>query len=267
MAIHSPVGASPSAPVSTPGERWLAVSLHGVAPHSQRPCQELLEQLAELGVPRASLLVVPRWHGVETILDRPFFLRWLGSLVEAGHEVCLHGLTHRADDLPRGVRSALIGRFYTAGEGEFYGLGLEKAESKVLEGEGMLAAAGLAARGFVAPAGLLSPASREVLRGRGFEYTVTSRHLHLLREELRIATPKVAFSTRGFLRRALSPLIGRARFAASRRKPILRISIHPDDIYEPGVRRALTSVLRQALADRTPVTYGELARAVAVSQI
>lgn len=259
MAFHSPLGAAPA------GERRLVVSFHDLAPHTQRPCQEFLLQLADLGVPRTSLLLVPRWHGMETILESPFFLRWLRSLAEAGHEICLHGLTHRAETLPRGPVSALVGRVYTAGEGELYGVGREQAEARIHEGMEILTAAGLRYRGFIAPAWLLSPAAREVLRRRDFEYTVTLRHLDLLRQDVRIAAPTVVFSTRSFLRRSLSPLVGRARFAASRRQPVLRVSVHPQDLYERGVRRALVSVLRRALADREPVTYGELARIVTPS--
>src|SRR4051812_14749641 len=232
MAIHNPLGAAPPSPS---GERWLVVSFHDLAPHTQRPCQELLMLLAELGIPRASLLAVPRWYGMETILERPFFLRWLRSLAEAGHEICL---------------------------GELPGTGRAEAEARVREGVEILAAAGLPARGLAAPAGLLGPAAREALRRRGVEYAVTLRHLDLLREDARIAAPTVAFSTRSFLRRSLSPLIGRARFAASRRQPVLRVAVHPQDLYEPGVRRALVSVLRRALEDREPVTCGELARLV-----
>jgi predicted deacetylase len=262
MAIHSPLGSAPATPA---GERWLVVSFHDLAPHTQRPCQELLMLLADLGVPRASLLVVPRWHGMETILERPFFLRWLRSLAEAGHEICLHGLTHRAETPPRSPVPALVGRVHTAGEGELYGLGREQAETRIREGMEILAAAGLAARGFIAPAWLLSPAAREVLCRRDFEYTATLRHLDLLREDVRVAAPTVVFSTRSFLGRSLSPLVGRARFAASRRQPVLRVAVHPQDLYERGVRRALVSVLRRALADREPVTYGELARIVTPS--
>lgn len=198
MAIHSPLGSVPAAP---PGERWLVVSFHGLAPHTQRPCQELLMLLAELGVPRASLVVTPRWDGLETILDRPFFLRWLRSLAEAGHEICLRP---------------------------------GQSEERVREEMELLAAAGLPARAPVPPAWLL-------------------------------AAPRVAFSTRGFLRRSLSPLAGRLRFAASRRRPILRVEVHPQDLYERGVRRALISVLRRALEDREPVTCGELARTITPS--
>jgi hypothetical protein len=75
----------------------------------------------------------------------------------------------------------------------------------------------------------------------------------------RIAAPAVVFDARNLWRRRVSPLVGRLRFAASRQAPILRIAVHPDDLYEPAVRRTLVALLREALADRIPMTYGDLA--------
>ena len=239
--ICSPVVTPPSTPPPTAGRRWLVVSFHDLAPHSQRPCQELLTQLSRLGVPQASLLVVPRWHEMESIRNRPFFHRWLLSLAEAGHEICLHGLTHQAS------------------RDEFHQIDGERAEAKVREGSELLCGLGCPPRGFVPPGWRLSPAAREVLRRRGFVYAVTLRHLDLLQENRRIAAPAVVFDARDLWHRGISPLVGRIRFAASRQAPILRIAVHPGDLYEPVVRRTLVALLREALADRVPVTYGELA--------
>ncbi len=239
--IRSPVVTPPSSSAPNAGGRWLVVSFHDLAPHSQRPCQDLLPQLAELGVPHASLLVVPRWHDMESIRDRPFFHRWLLSLTEAGHEICLHGLTHRA------------------AQGEFHRIDGERAEAKLREGAALLSGLGCPARGFVPPGWRLSPAAREALRRQGFIYTATLRHLDLLQENRRLAAPTVVFDARNLWRRMVSPLVGRLRFAASRQAPILRIAVHPGDTYEPAVRRTLVALLRESLADRTPVTYGELA--------
>jgi hypothetical protein len=209
MAIHSPSGPSVFVPASPPGDRRLVVSFHGLAPHTQRPCQELLMLLTELGVPRASLFVAPPEGDARSILECPFFLRWLRSLSEEGHEVRLGG----------------------NGAGE----------------ERTLAEAGL-------PAG-------------GVEYALAPGYLYLQREDARVAISTITFSARGFLSRVLSPLAGRARFAASRRQPILRVSVHPEDLYEHRVRRALVSLLQRALADREPVTCGELARAASPSHV
>jgi hypothetical protein len=189
MAIHNPVGPSRVPPEPSAGSRWLVVSFLGLAPHTQRPCQELLMQLAELGVPRASLLVAP--HGVEAILQRPFFLRWLRSLAVGGHEI------------------------------------------RAREGAEILAAAGV-------------PAVQDAAEPRALT---------------------LAFSTRTALHRAVSPLWAHARFAAARRQPVLRVAVHPDDLYERRVRHALVTIVQRALADRQPATDGELARAVGPSQI
>jgi len=210
MAIHSPSGPPLSEPVSPRGDRRLIVTFHDLAPHTQRPCQELLMLLAELGVPRASLFVARPEEGAGSILERPFFLRWLRSLAEEGHEVRL-----------------------AAGDGA----GEER----------MLAEAGLTAR--------------------DVEYVLAPGYLYMPRQDARVAISTITFSTRSFLGRAVSPLVGRARFAANRRQPVLSVSVHPGDLYEHRVRRALVSVLQQALADREPVTYGELVRAASPSQV
>lgn len=69
----------------------------------------------------------------------------------------------------------------------------------------------------------------------------------------------LSFSVNNAWHRITSPLMGRLRFKAARKTPVLRIDIHPDDLYERGVRRTLVALLREALRDRTPVTCGELA--------
>lgn len=246
-------GAAPAA-----AGRWLVLSFHDLAPHTQRACQELLLQTARLGVPRTSLLVVPRWYGVASLRERPFFEEWLQGLAEQGHEICLHGLTHRADGGERGWRA----RVYGGGEGEFYGIGKARAEEKVREALAEVEALGLPVRGFVAPAWLLSPEARQVLLRRGFEYTLTPGRLDLLRENRRVAAPAVVLNDRSLCRRAVSRVRARMRFALGRRAPILRISVHPGDLFNPSLRSTLLRLIERALESRTPVTYGELVERV-----
>lgn len=166
--IRSSLAAAPPAPAMKAGGRFLVVSFHGLAPHTQQPCQELLLQLTALGVPRVSLRVVPCQRGIE---ECPSFVRWLASLAEAGHEVCFH----------------------------------------------------------------CRPADPQV------------------------TAPVISFSVDSAWHRITSPLMGRFRFKAARKAAVLRIDVHPDDLYEPGVRRTLVALLHAALRDRTPVTCGELA--------
>jgi predicted deacetylase len=68
-----------------------------------------------------TLLVIPQRHG-DPAAPRPY-LRWLRRLAREGHELALHGLTHRDEGPPpRGWREHLMRRWYIAGEGEFAGL-------------------------------------------------------------------------------------------------------------------------------------------------
>ena len=76
VAATAPADTS-SAATALPVRRTLAVSFCDLAPCSQRACQEFLAQLEKVGVPRATLLLVPRWHGVEAIAERPYFARFV----------------------------------------------------------------------------------------------------------------------------------------------------------------------------------------------
>ena len=46
-------------PAPSAGGRALVVSLHDVSPRTRGACAEILRELAALGVPRCSLLVIP----------------------------------------------------------------------------------------------------------------------------------------------------------------------------------------------------------------
>lgn len=164
--LHSPIPPHAPEPPAHPG-RFLVVSFHDLAPHTERPCREFLVLLETLGAPRITLGVVSPWNRAEALEGRPFFLRFLRSLSEAGHEIRLE-------------------------------------------------------------------------------------------EEAGLPAPTVEFSSRSVWRRAASRLWARWRFARSRRAPVLQVSVHPGDVYNPAVRRTLLRLLEQSLADRTPVTRGEL---------
>lgn len=165
--LHSPIPPRDPETPADPG-RFLVVSFHDLAPHTERPCRELLVLMERLGVPRITLRVASPWHRAEVLENLPFFLRFLRSLSDAGHEIRLE-------------------------------------------------------------------------------------------EDAGVPAPTVAFSGRSVWRRAASRVWARLRFARSRRAPVLRISVHPGDVYNPAIRRTLLELVERSLADRKPVTYGELA--------
>lgn len=243
MIQETSAGPLPPSPrrIEPEGGPFLVVCFDDVAPHNQRACQEFLPQLAHAGVERVSLLLVPRWHGVESVVDRPYFGRWVRSLAETGHEICLHGHTH------------------LGAEGEFHRIGRREAEAKLAEGAALCAQLGLAISGFVPPRGRLSAEARTVLADRGFAYAVTAGGLELLTSGRRLASPAVPLTVAGSWQVPGSWIRTRLLYSARRSAPILRFNVQPCALYQPALRQTLLTLLRQALLTRLPVTCGELA--------
>jgi len=206
------------------GGPFLVVSFADVAPHTQRACQEFLPQLAQAGVSRVSLLLVPCCQGAESILGRPYFGRWMRSLVEAGHEICLHGPPHLAE-----------------------------------AGTALCAQLGVAAAGFMPPAGPLAPEARAALVAGGFAYAATASGLDLLRSGRHLPAPVVRLDAGSSWRVPDAWLRARLVYAARRGAPVLRLAVQPCALYQPALRQTLLTLVREALATRTAATCGELA--------
>lgn len=251
----------------TPGvlrERHLCVVLHDVAPARWDGCARVLRQLrrvaAQVGVAAVpvTLLVVPQLHG-DTALP-PHYLRWLRRLARAGHELALHGLTHRDESPPAAtVAERLLRRHYTAGEGEFAVIDDEGAASRIAQGQAWARANGLTMRGFVAPAWLLSAAAARAVTAAGFEYTCTLSRLIALPGAESLHAQSLVFSTRSAWRRALSLVWNTALGWHSRQAPLLRLELHPADADHPAVMRCWSRLLADALSDRQPLRLGQAA--------
>lgn len=228
-----------------PAVRTLAVTFCDLAPCSQRACQEFLAQLAKAGVPRATFLLVPRWHGVEAVGERPYFARFVRVSADAGHEICLHGHTHPEPDAPE--------------RAEFGRLDRGEAEQKLAEGAALLGDLGLPLAGFAPPGGRASAGTRAALARLGFAYAVSSQGVERLPggPVLPVATIGAGDSAWITARRVAL----RARFAAHHDAPHLGVAIHPRDLFHPALCATLFGLLREALASRAPVTLGELAAA------
>lgn len=238
------------------------VSFHDLAPHCQEVCQDVLNQLAAIGIHRATLLVTPKWHDGESIDRRPDFLDWLRERESQGHEVCLHGYTHRAESVRGGIVAQAIGRIYTASEGEFYQISYDEARCRVGSGLRLLRGIGLNVQGFVAPAWLLSGEGRKALVDEGLLYTNDLNRFLYLQTGQRIFAPSLVFSSRSGWRRWVSirwvPLWG----WLNRRVPVIRLAIHPLDWEYPVIRETIVGLAKRLQKNRAPLTYRELAQRV-----
>jgi predicted deacetylase len=203
-------------------------------------------------------MVVPRWYGGQPITDDPRFSRWLRGLESQGHEICLHGYTHQAEEVSGHVVDHAIARVYTDREGEFYQLGEDRARALISRGVHILSSAGLHPKGFVAPAWLLSKGTRKALVASELSYTTTLRHVIPTSERGRIWAPVITLSTRSRPRRAMSVAWAAAMLAVTRETPNLRVAAHPTDLDSPAGRRALADLLEAAAKDRAILTYSGL---------
>lgn len=249
---------------ATAPTRHLCVVLHDVAPARWEGCQRVLQRLraiahrAGVSLP-VTLLTVPRLHGDRQVPLR--YLAWLHHQVGRGHELALHGFTHRDDGPPpEGWRERLLRRHYTAGEGEFAALPLPAAAGRLAAAREWAQTMGLPMPGFVAPAWLLNAAARQAVAAAGFHYTCTLTRLVALPEWHAMPAPALVFSTRAPWRRAASLAWNTHLAWRARGAPLLRLELHPGDCDHAAVRRCWSHLLQAALEEgRVPLGLSQAA--------
>ena len=157
-------------------QRSLVVSIHDLAPVTRSQVEQILVRLAQRGVERCSLLVVPDYHHRGRSLADRAFTQWLDQLSALGHELVIHGFYHeRKRRAGESTQQKLITRMYTADEGEFYDLDYVEALRLMQEARSEFAVHGFHPTGFIAPAWLLGPEAQRAAIAAGFRYTTTLR--------------------------------------------------------------------------------------------
>ncbi len=241
----------------------VCVVLHDVAPSRWDGCRRVLTELrrcaSDAGVRLPlTLLVVPRMHGDAAVPPR--YVHWLRGMADAGHELALHGLTHRDEGPPpRGLGDYVLRRHYTAGEGEFAALSRCQAAERLDQGQAWARSHGLAMDGFVAPAWLLNRPSLQAVVDAGFRHTCTLTEVISLPQRQALKTPSLVFSTRAGWRRGLSLAWNTLLADCARGAPLLRLELHPGDGDHPAILRCWTNLLAEALQARTPLRLAEAA--------
>jgi predicted deacetylase len=206
--------------------RRLAVALHDVEPATYDRCALIRDWLNDLGVDRATLLVIPApdLHAFDR--RRPELAAWLEERVQAGDSIAQHGFQHR-QTRTAGAPRQLLARLQGGTAAEFPGLDAGETER----------------------AGAL----REVLTAT-FDWWAGVWTVHDGHGGLR--SPALGLGTSGPLRRALSPPLVRAGALVPSRT--IRLDLHPADFDHPRNVLALEWVLRRAHR-HAPITYDELA--------
>lgn len=243
----------------------LIVSLHDVHPGSLDAVARQRADLRAAGVRRLSLLIVPLWHHREPIEQDPRFVETISQWVAEGDEAVLHGWTHSCAGLTERPRDWFWTRVYTQAEAEFRIAGVQEARIRIATGRALFERLGWPVVGFIAPAWLLAPQTCDVLRDLGFAYTTTRTGiLPLQHRAAPIGSTSLCYSTRSGWRRVCSLLWNPPLARRQRRRPFLRISLHPGDVAHPAVWRQILRETRRGLqAGRLAVSYRDVAATAA----
>jgi predicted deacetylase len=215
------------------------VALHDVEPHSVRRCALIRDWLADLGVDRVTLLVVPAPRLRPFFQSSPELAAWLRERRDAGDAIAQHGFTHARH----------------GGRSEFPALSRVQTREKLAYGRRLLAMGGIDVRGFVAPAYATTPALRQELTA-GYDWWATPLRVRSLVGVGSGLAPVVGFDHRTRSRRIASRSV--VRVARTRARGSLRLDLHPADFDRPGDVLAIERLLRRA-EDRPAVTYDDLA--------
>ena len=246
------------------------VSLHDVSPRTREVFTAMLKELAEVGVTKTSLLVVPNHHHRGHILDDAGFCRWLEGLAKAGHEVVVHGYYHqrtsRGDET---TRQRWITNVYTMGEGEFYDLSREEAAELLARAKEDFSKLDVPApTGFIAPAWLLGWAAAGEVKKAGFLYTTYLTYVHSVAWKAYYAeknyewSQSLVYSCRNLWRRACSLLWNSSLRRRLRGSRLLRLGLHPPDRQHPLIWRQILRFAREEGAQREVVTYNDFVRRI-----
>jgi predicted deacetylase len=239
----------------------LIVSLHDAHPGSHAAIAEQIAFLAQYGIDRGSILVVPEFHHCGSVLQDKAFCEAITTWQERGHEIVLHGYFHDRQESPPDKLSTLFWtRLYTNREAEFLDLPDATARLRLERGRSLFASQGWRVRGFVAPAWLMAPNLIGLLAELGFAYTTRLREIIPLSPGVNqpAASQSLCYSTRAAWRRLGSAVWNKRLYGRLRDTNLIRLSLHPRDLEFPLLRRQIDQILRASLKRGfQPTTYGD----------
>ncbi|WP_251976823.1 DUF2334 domain-containing protein [Salinicola avicenniae] len=253
-SVNGPHGANSGA-----SDRHFALVLHDIAPETWPDYQgfvEAVDRLAErYGPIPITWLVVPDFHGRGECRESRTLRRVLDDRLARGDELTLHGYYHRDDaPTPRTPRDYYMRRIYTW-EGEFYSLDAQRAGTLLDRGIAQFDACGWPHGGFVAPAWLMSPGTRQALAERPFRYTSNPQHLYRLPSFTPIEAPSIVWSARSAWRRGMSRVVSNLQYRRAREAPLMRLALHPVDMRHRSSHDYWLQLVERLLqSGRQPVT-------------
>jgi predicted deacetylase len=233
----------------------LLVSLHDVSPLTLADCEAAWALLAASGLEAnvLTVLVVPFHEGKAPLDGDAATVRFLRGLADAGATLVMHGLTHRMPGRAWTPAGFVRGHVFARGQGELLRASADEAARALDEGAAILRRAGLAsaARAFVPPAWLLSPAARDVVARAGFDfYELFAGIVHGGRARARRV---IGWGSLNAVETVATAVYARAQ--ALLPAADTRLAVHPADMRRPSQRRAIARVLARLAARARPQSY------------
>ncbi len=234
----------------------VVVSVHDIAPSTRATAEKMIAELGRRGVATCSLLVVPNYRHAGTIAADRELQIWLRELEGRGHEIVIHGYFH---ERPRRenetAREKFLTRFYTDDEGEFFDLPYDDALNRITLAREEFHSLGLAPRGFIAPAWLLSTEGERAARDAGIDYTTRLTTVRDLMRERNVHARSLVYSVRNQWRRTTSLAWNAALFIAAKQHQLVRLSLHPPDYSHREIWNQILRFIDELLVGRVATTY------------
>ncbi len=223
---------------------YAIIELHDVSPYYKKEFLSALELLEDIGIDKYTLLVVPYFWEMSSLISDTDFVRLVKEIKK---EVVLHGYTHKG-------KSHIL---WTDGEGEFGGLDLYETYRRVQEGIEIFQSVGLVAEFFVPPAWIGNVYLEDVLYAfcfRGVAYRFFVRDIET---NTCIQSPVITFSNRHLLSwfSIKSVSILKSLYKKSR---VLRLALHMADFRDERKVKLWREILREIKNVRRFISYEEL---------
>ncbi len=240
---------------STGAERrdQISVTIHDIKPHCFERVALICDWLADQGIERTTLLVVPApdLHPVNHLSDG--LVEWLSEQRNAGACVAQLGLCNV--DRPRQARPRLWHRAgLRSGASEFASLDPAETRRALSAGRRILHLADLEPEGFVAPGYGYTAALHQSLATR-FKWWISESRLH---------TPLTGARGVAMPRAVSAKNISRWSARAAQEAPLLRVDLRPSDLDDSRAVNSFERLFDRACERRT-VSFGEIGDVAAIS--
>ncbi len=242
----------------------LHISLHDVAPVHLKRIARAEELLQKWGADQITYLMVPQFHGeIDSATDENF-LQFCRAPRPFKVEWSLHGWQHLEGRVkePGPLRERFARRWMTGGEGEFLALNKREATPLLKKGvESFRTIFSVSPSHFVPPAWLWHPELPSALAEMQFRSFETHRGIATLSSEGEkswIEAPVISWATRTFTRRNGALMVTPLQACLWRKRPLLRLALHPHDFDWPQTIRSIERLLQKELMHRKTVTISQL---------